>query len=84
MNRVPAQKWVPGFFRGAMGARQARNANLTAICQRIVQKMWEPRRLTPLWAPTSLHKESFTLHHAIYLTALSHRLNTVEWLNGTE
>jgi hypothetical protein len=30
--------------------RQARNADLTAICEPIVQKMWELRRLTTLWA----------------------------------
>jgi hypothetical protein len=31
--------------------RLARKAdNLTAICEPIVYKMWEPRRLTTLWA----------------------------------
>jgi hypothetical protein len=25
--------------------------NLTAICEPIVKKIWEPRRLTNLWAP---------------------------------
>jgi hypothetical protein len=34
--------------------RQARKAdNLTAISQPIVYKMWEPRRLTTLWAFTA-------------------------------
>jgi hypothetical protein len=28
--------------------RAARKADLTAICEPIVQKMWEPRRLTAL------------------------------------
>jgi hypothetical protein len=27
--------------------------NFTAICEPIVQKMWEPRRLTTLWASTA-------------------------------
>jgi hypothetical protein len=32
--------------------RPARKAdNLTAICELIVWKMWEPRRLTTLWGP---------------------------------
>jgi hypothetical protein len=33
--------------------------NLTAICEPIVSKMWEPRRLTTLWASTACYKESF-------------------------
>jgi hypothetical protein len=34
--------------------RPAREAdNLTAICEPIVYKMWEPRRLTNLWAFTA-------------------------------
>jgi hypothetical protein len=28
--------------------------NLIAICEPIVQKMWEPRRLISLWASTGL------------------------------
>jgi hypothetical protein len=34
--------------------------NLTAICEAIVQKMWEPRRLTDLWASTDCHRDGFT------------------------
>jgi hypothetical protein len=30
-----------------------RKADLTAICELIIQKMWEPRRLTILWASTA-------------------------------
>jgi hypothetical protein len=33
--------------------------NLTAICEPIVQKMWEPRRLTTLWAFTACYGDSF-------------------------
>jgi hypothetical protein len=40
--------------------RPARKANnLTAIYEPIVQKMWEPRRLTILWASTASHRDSF-------------------------
>jgi hypothetical protein len=39
----------------------AHNAdNLTAICELIVWKMWEPRRLTILWASTAFYWDSFT------------------------
>jgi hypothetical protein len=34
--------------------------NLTAICEPIVKKMWEPRRLTTLWASTTCYSDSFT------------------------
>jgi hypothetical protein len=35
--------------------------NLTAICELIVQKMREPRRLTTLWASTACYRKSFAL-----------------------
>jgi hypothetical protein len=41
--------------------------NLIAICEPIAQKMWEPRRLTTLWATTACYRDSFTL-----LTASAH------------
>jgi hypothetical protein len=48
---------LPGSKR-----RPARKAgNLTAICEPIVQKMWEPRRLTTLWVFTACYRDSFTL-----------------------
>jgi hypothetical protein len=34
--------------------------NLTAICEPIVYNMWEPRRLTTLWASTACYMDSFT------------------------
>jgi hypothetical protein len=34
--------------------------NLTAICDPIVWKMWEPQRLTTLWASTACYNDSFT------------------------
>jgi hypothetical protein len=41
--------------------RPARGADsLTAICEPIVYKMWEPRRLTTLWVFTACYRDSFT------------------------
>jgi hypothetical protein len=34
--------------------------NFTAICEPIVWKMWESRRLTILWASTACYRDSFT------------------------
>jgi hypothetical protein len=44
---------------GVKGGRPARKADsLTAICEVIVQKMWEPRRLSTLWATTTYYRDS--------------------------
>jgi hypothetical protein len=40
--------------------RLARKADLTAICEPTVQKMWKPRRLTTLWAFKTCYRDSFT------------------------
>jgi hypothetical protein len=40
--------------------RPARKADLTAICEPTVYKMWKPRRLTTLWASRACHRDSFT------------------------
>jgi hypothetical protein len=37
--------------------------NLTAICEPIVKEMWEPRRLTTLWAFTTCYRDSFIFYH---------------------
>jgi hypothetical protein len=51
------------MFMGVKGGRPARKTdNLTAICETIVLKMWEPRRLTTLWASTACYRDSFYLH----------------------
>jgi hypothetical protein len=34
--------------------------SLTAICEPIVWKLWEPRHLTTLWASTACYRGSFT------------------------
>jgi hypothetical protein len=39
--------------------------NLTAICEPTVLKMWEPRRLTTLWAFMAFYRDSFTFLHTI-------------------
>jgi hypothetical protein len=48
---------------GGDKGRPARTAdNLTAICEPIVEKMWEPLRLTTLWASTACYRDSFTFY----------------------
>jgi hypothetical protein len=42
--------------------RLARKAdNLTAICESIVYKMWEPQHLAALWVSTARYRDTFTL-----------------------
>jgi hypothetical protein len=53
--------------------RPARKAdNLTAICEPIVYKMWEPQHLTTLWASTARYRDSFTLTLCIHFLRNSH------------
>jgi hypothetical protein len=44
--------------------RPARKADVTAICEPIVYKMWEPQHLTALWASTARYRDTFTLPSA--------------------
>jgi hypothetical protein len=52
---LPVAVWV----KGGQSARKA--DSLTAICEPIVYKMWEPRPLTTVWALTAWYRHSFTL-----------------------
>jgi hypothetical protein len=48
------------FFWAGKGRPMRNTDNLTVICGPVVKKMWEPRRLTNLWASTACYKDSFT------------------------
>jgi hypothetical protein len=37
------------------------NADVIAICEPIVWKIWESRRLTPIWASTACYSDRFAL-----------------------
>jgi hypothetical protein len=45
---------------GSKGWPPRKADNLTAICEPIVEKMWEPRRLITKWASTARYMGSFT------------------------
>jgi hypothetical protein len=49
------------YLHGVNG-RPARKDNLTAICEAIVLKMWDPRRLTALWSSTACYRDNFTFN----------------------
>jgi hypothetical protein len=42
--------------------RPTRKADLTAICESIVYKMWDSRRLTSRWAFAACYRDSFTFY----------------------
>jgi hypothetical protein len=46
---------------GDKGRPARKTDNLTAICKSIVQKVWEPQRLTTLWAFTGCYRDSYCL-----------------------
>jgi hypothetical protein len=51
---------MPRPFPGGKGRPACDADNLTAICEPIVYKMCESRRLTTLWAFTACYRDSFT------------------------
>jgi hypothetical protein len=68
---LPAALWTWGSTQpltemstrklpGGKGRPVHKADNLTAICEPTVQKMWDPRRLTTLWASTACYRDSFT------------------------
>jgi hypothetical protein len=55
LTEISTRNLAGGKGRPARGAD-----NLTTICEPIVQKMWETRRLTNLWDFTACYRDSFT------------------------
>jgi hypothetical protein len=51
---------------GDKGRPTRKADNLAAICEPNVYKMWEPRRLTTLWASTAYYMDSFTFFFLFY------------------
>jgi hypothetical protein len=67
---------LPGRDKG----RPTRKAdNLTAICEQIVWKMWEPRRLTTLWASTACYRDSFTFYSKGIMRLTNHRCRVIKF-----
>jgi hypothetical protein len=54
---------------GSKGCLARKAYNPTAICELNVQKMWEPRHLTTLWASTVCYRDSFTFCTVYEITA---------------
>jgi hypothetical protein len=54
--------------------RPASKTNFTAICERIVHKMWDPRRLTAP-CPHGLHRESFTFSHMLGINQFTQQVD---------
>jgi hypothetical protein len=52
---------LPGGVKGGLPARKA--DNFTTIRESVVQKMWDPRRLTTLWASAACNRDSFMVEN---------------------
>jgi hypothetical protein len=64
-SRIMAQE---SFLAGECKMRTARKSDsLTAICEKIFSKMWEPPRFTTQGAPAVWYKDSLTFIHAVWL-----------------
>jgi hypothetical protein len=62
---------------GGKGLPARKADNLTAICEPTVQNMWEPRRLTTIWASTICYRDSFT-----FLNIGQHKWNQISVSNS--
>jgi hypothetical protein len=58
------QKWIPGIFLGGKGRQVHKADNLTAhhLWANCLEKVWEPRHLTTLWALMACYRDSFTFY----------------------
>jgi hypothetical protein len=56
---------------GGRGRPVRKADNFTAICEPIVYKMWEPLRLTTLWAFTACYRDSFAVFYPSFLRPIS-------------
>jgi hypothetical protein len=63
--------------------RPARKAGkFTAICEPIIYKIWQPRRLTALWASTVCYRGTFTFtFHALDFNNQSQHYSSVQRVN---
>jgi hypothetical protein len=68
----PLREMSTSNLSGGKGRPTRKADNLTVIWEPIVQKMWEPRRLTTLWAFTACYRDSITFFlpdpNYIYIT----------------
>jgi hypothetical protein len=56
----PLTKMSTRNLPGGKGRPARKDDNLTAICELIVCKMWEPRHLTTIWTSTGCCRDIFT------------------------
>jgi hypothetical protein len=60
---------------GGKGQPSLKADNLIAICEPIVYKMWEPQRLTTLWAYTACYRDNFSLELTVKISDKKLSLN---------
>jgi hypothetical protein len=65
-SNQPLRETTTKNLLGGKGRSARKAGNFTAICEPIVWKMWEPRRLTTVWASTACYGDSFTLPLPLY------------------
>jgi hypothetical protein len=62
---------------GGKGRLVLKADNLTAICELIAYKMWEPQLLTNLWASTAYYRDSFMILYKVFKQGTSCKLYNI-------
>jgi hypothetical protein len=60
---------------GSKGRPERKADYLTAICERIVYKMWKPRYLTTLWAFMACYRDMSNTHKYSIINPLLYKLH---------
>jgi hypothetical protein len=76
----PLREMSTRNLSGGKGRPACGADNLTDICERIGYKMWEPRRLTTLWASTACYRDSFTFFLPHFIKQNPHLLPSREFV----
>jgi hypothetical protein len=66
-GRQPLTEFSTRNLPGGKGRLAHKADNLTAICEPFVYKIWNPGRLTTLWASTACYRDSFTFNFTWFM-----------------